>query len=278
MNIVNLFQIVQRERLNFSYRLLAVDGLPPGDQLARNLNLLQKELAFELQQPVTLTAWEDQPCLVLPATSLLPKLERPLTPDVATLRPLDQEFQLDFCRLDARTRPIALKMLTWSFQSALRDCKELWNDRTSYFWKEPKQRRANIQMFEGFQYRIVFLAPDTLALCVDVSHRYADAKRLTERAQCNLNDYRMRHCLYHFGGRWYRVQLMNATGRAIRDQKFEARDGRIVDVFTYTMEECGYSSAGVDAEPGSCWPGDHLPQPWQRSQLIRRRVTLQTAL
>ena len=130
-------------------------------------------------------------------------------------------------------------MLTWSFQSALRDRNELWSDRSGHFWKEPKRRTDEARMFEGFRYRVVLLAPDTLALCIDISHRYADARPLTDRRRGNLADYRMRHCLYHFGDHWYRVQLVNPTGSAIRDQKFTGRDGRIVDVHSYTMEKCG---------------------------------------
>lgn len=239
MNVVNLFEIVRREKLAFSYRLLVVDGLVPGDHFARSLNLLQKEVAYELKQPIALTTWEKQPCLALPASSPLPELERALTPEVATLRPLDETFQLDFRRLDAGTLPIAIKMLSWSFQSVLRNRKELWSDRNAFFWKQPKPCRDSIQMFEGFRYRVVFLEPDALALCVDVSHRYADARRLTERAGDRLGDYHMRHCLYHFGCRWYRVQIINPTGRSIRDQTFVTSDGRIMDVYSYTMEECG---------------------------------------
>ena len=252
MRHANLFGIDNLEDLSFPYRLLAIEGLSPGDNLARYLNLIAKGVAYEMRQPVTRIEHEGVPCLAVPLDAELPILERPLTPHVAVLRPLDGEFTLNFGDLNRETTPIAQRLLSWTFESALHSRMDLWGDRNSYYWKHPHEQTLEVQMFQGFHFRVVPLPEGGLALCLDITHKYADAHWLTECG--DLVGYKMRHCLYQFGHRWYRVQFLNPMGRSIREQKFQPNgEGSSIDVYSYTREKCnsGMPSWVRDLDPDS---------------------------
>ncbi len=252
MRHANLFGIENLEELSFSYRLLAIEGLPPGDNLARHLNLVTKGVAYEMRQPVARIEHKGVSCLAVPLDAELPELERPLTPHVAVLRPLDGEFTLNLGDLDRETTPIAQRLLAWSFENALHSRMDLWGGNNAYFWKHPHQQTLEVQMFQGFHYRIVPLPEGGLALCLDITHKYADAHWLTECG--DLSGYKMRHCLYQFGHKWYRVQFLNPMGRSIRESKFQpSGEGSSVDVYSYTQEKCsvGRPSWVRDLDPNS---------------------------
>lgn len=238
MNHASRFALTNLNALSFSYRLLAIDGLTPGDNFERNINLLKKEVDYELRQPIALVKRDNQAYLALPADCALPVLERPLTPDVAKLRPLPEVYTLDFARLDESTAPVALRILAWAFQNALWKHNELWSDRSAYFWKTPKISTLETQMFQGFRFRLAMHGSQGIALCLDFSHKYADTGWLTEMDGDYFTTYRMRHFLYHFAHQWYRIQLIGRTGQSIQEQQFVTRDGDIAYVYPYTLQKC----------------------------------------
>lgn len=243
MHQVNLFEILNLPNLDCRYKLLAVSNLPRDKAYAKNVNLLAKSLAYELQQPVALLYREDGPRFAIPASSKLPKREQILTPHIAILEPLDGVHVLDFRRLNDQTLPIARSFLRSAFQTPLMDNLELWGDRRCYFWKRPldtsvEHRESEIDIFEGFVFNIVPLGDGRLCISLDITHKYVDRRWFLERVdEQDIDRYRMRHFLYHFGHQWYRAQLLNATGCTVEKQKFyNERTGIIEYVYQYTMD------------------------------------------
>ncbi|MFQ6041941.1 MAG: hypothetical protein ACE5PV_13875, partial [Candidatus Poribacteria bacterium] len=240
MHQINLFEILNLSNLNCRYKLLAVSNLPRDDAYGKNVNLLAKKIAYELEQPVALLFGEKQTRLAIPASSKLPNLEQPLTPHVAMLIPLEEIQLLDFNQLDAQTLPIAKSFLRSAFQRSLMKNPQLWGNGRCYFWKRPLRVDGEIDLFEGFIFNIVPLGDGRLCVSLDITHKYVDKSWFLDRVdERDIARYRMRHFLYHFGHQWYRVQLLNTTGLSIQEQKFQnERTGDMEDVYQYTKEQC----------------------------------------
>ncbi len=239
---MNLFQIRNLKELSCAYQLFEIRGLPSGDHFYRNVYLLTKNLAYELQMPVALTRREDQYYVAVP-TDAQPRLEQPLTPHVATLVPYSQTERLDFSHLNPDTLPIALSFLQYAFRTPLMRHNDLWGSGRTYFHKSPlnaSEPDREVDIFGGFYHMVVALDNARMFLLVDLTYKYVDTMFLLQRAQGgNLNDFRLRHCLYQFGHRWYRIQLRGLTGNSIGEQKFkDERTGEIRTVYDHTRNQC----------------------------------------
>jgi len=122
---------------------------------------------------------------------------------------------------------------------------ELWGNGRCYFWKRPldisrEHGESEIDVFEGFVFNIVPLGDGRLCVSLDITHKYVDGRWLLERVdEQDIDRYRMRHFLYHFGHQWYRVQLLNTTGHTIEEQKFQNEwTGNMESVYPYTKDQC----------------------------------------
>ncbi len=240
---LNQFKINNLNQISYRYRLFEITGLPSGDNFEKNTNLLAKNLAFELKAPVTSINRGDHHYVALSAEAS-PNLEQPLTPHVATLRPHNEAEELDFGHLSIDTMPIALSFLRYAFRGPLMQHSQLWETGRAYFPKIPlnhMEQHREVDIFKGFHHTIVSAGPSQVFLMVDLTHKYVDTMFLLQRADGEkLKDYRMRHCLYQFGHRWYRVQLLNTTGSTIGEQKFkDPRTGEVHNIYDYTISQCG---------------------------------------
>ena len=99
---VNLYEIEEKGRLGFEYRLAEVEGLDrstvkDGDLVERNLNTLAMLVAVREKCPVAIVRESDRFRLAVPAKSKLENLEYHLAPDVVTLKPLNEVYPGTFC-------------------------------------------------------------------------------------------------------------------------------------------------------------------------------------
>jgi hypothetical protein len=245
MQILNLFKIRNLEGLNCKYRLLVIEGLPQDSSYNKNINLLAKNLAFELQNPVALVSRSGKSCLALPADCKDPRLDQPLTPHVATLSPIPGEHELTFTKLDPESTKIAVRFLEYSLRTPLMRQRQIWSPGPGkpYYWKysvNESDLAREIDIYEGFSFRVVHLRDDKLYLAADIHYKYIDRKYLTSYlGENDLTDFAGRHFLYQFGHRWYQVQLVSDTGSSIKNQKFtDERDGNIYNVYDFTLANC----------------------------------------
>ena len=175
-----MFQIKNLDKLSCNYRFFDITSLPAGDDLERNVHLLAKNLAYELQSPVALVKHGDHHCVGLTADAN-PKLEQPLTPHVAILAPHDEIQRLDFGHLDATTHAIAESFLQYALRRPLMDDKGLWGSGRTFFRKEPLNSAdagREIDIFAGFYHTVVTLDGQGTFLLVDLTNKYADARFL----------------------------------------------------------------------------------------------------
>lgn len=245
MHQINLFKIMNLSNLSCCYRLIEVTNLPRDRTHGKNVNLLAKRISYDLKQPVALLSGKEYTHLAIPALSELPELEQSLTPHVAVLQPLDEAYVLDFDKLDKQTLLVAKSFLRFAFQAPLMKDPQLWGNNRCYFWKHPldmgeDDQGSEISISEGFVFNIVPLESNQICVSVDITHKYTDKRWLLDHVdKQDIHQYRMRHFLYHFGHRWYRIQLIDTTGLSIGEQKFQnERTGEMEHVYQYTKEQC----------------------------------------
>jgi len=247
---LSMFEITNRSKLDCSYRLLEITGLSKreddkGVDYYKNINLLLRNVAYELRKPVALISEDGKHYLAIPANSPEPKLKRPLIPYVAELVPIEGVNHIKLDSLDTENMPIALQFLGYAFRTPLIHNKRLWNAGQSYFRKMPinqRDKKWKIDIFEGFRFKILSLEVGRLFLAIDITYKYVDSRWLTELANdgSEMSEYVNRHFVYHFGHDWYQIQLIKATGKMVQEQEFTQRQtGEIFSVFDYTIREHG---------------------------------------
>jgi len=247
-HVMTLFSILNLKDLTVNYRLIEIIGLvgnlDDDDTLDRNLNLLVKKVAFDTKNPVALVRRDNHYYLATQHDLKLPVLKYTLTPDVATLTPLPKCYELDFSKLTQETVHIALSFLSFALRTPLMDNGGLWRAAPSTFYSKTsvnfKDDRRETDVFQGFSFRL-HPVDGKVYLAVQISYKYVDRLWLTDRCQVGqINGYRMKHVLYHFGQRWYPVQILGLTGKSIEEQEFDPDDGSpTITVLEYTRKKVG---------------------------------------
>lgn len=240
----NLFELTNLSGITVEYGLLEVQGLPLGDDHEKNLGELAKAVSYETRQAVALLRKGQASFLAVPAMGRMPKLERRLTPHVATLVPQEKVYKLEFDKLVPETANIAAAFLQFYLRSPLRDNRNLWGIGRSWYSKRPlnsADQRAAVDIYPGFAWNIVGDQNGRLFVAVDTVTRYIDRAWFKDRLNGgDASSYRGRHCLYCFGHQWYMVQFWGLSGNSITQQRFQPEgEDRVVDVASYTHEKCG---------------------------------------
>ncbi len=245
----NRYEISNRLALTCDYRLLEIQGLPPGEHFDKNLNQLLKQVRYELKQPVALVRRGDIRYLAIPADSALPRQEQRLIPHAVHLV-FDQDVHpLSLASLDLATTPIALAFLQFALRRPLWGHQRLWDDGNSCFEKRALNAQdsgATIDIYPGFGWSVEAEDDGRLFLSLEVRNRYVDRLWLPERLARGgktVEDVFLRRCLYHFGDQWFIVQLRHPTGKSVGEQRFVLEDTQeIVGLLDYTREKCGPSA------------------------------------
>ena len=247
---LNCFEITNAAALKMDYRTVRVDGpfdpeLGDGNLAERNLHQLLRRVQFEEKIPVAIERFGAQPLLAIPANHELSRREYELTPDVATLIPEDEVKVLDLGGVDAGSERLARSFLNWYLRAPLFRDDRLWSTGSStYFNKRPlnyMRDDRDIDVYRGFGFRLTRVA-GKLCVWIKLTHRYAEARWLLDAYDPTSihQDLKMRHVLYHYGNKWFPVQLLGVTGRTIGEHLF-VPDGanESISIYDYTMSAVG---------------------------------------
>ena len=253
-HILSCFNIENANELRAAYRLVDVEGpfdagRSEGDLAERNPQNLVKRIQFEEQIPVALHRTGTNLALAIPAAHQLGKMEYDLTPDVATLSPRPGTEHVCLGKPNASQRGIALAFLGFALRTPLRRDNRLWSPSAwNYMWRRPMNLRDDnreIDVYRGFGLRLAF-REGQLCLWVKLTHRYVESAWLPDAHDdaAIRQDLQMRFALYHYGNRWYPVQLMGPTGKSIVDQRFMPEGAaEPISVFDYTVNQVGGRNA-----------------------------------
>lgn len=246
--LLNLYEIKNVRDLQIAYRLLDVDGLlganrEDGDLVDRNLSLLVKQIAYQERVPVALLRQNGKPVIAIPWDLKLSKDEYALTPDVVSLRARNEVHRVQHDSPSHSDSLVRQAFLRFSLSTPFMNNDQIWSSRnTAYFHKTPvnyHDDRRDVDVYEGFAYRMIETR-GRLYVSLRLVYRYVDSAWLIDRFDAaGIRSKKMRHALYHFGNRWYPVQLLDLLGKGINDAKFALPDGRIENVYDYTVANAG---------------------------------------
>lgn len=246
-HIINLFEIENLSDLELRYKLYEIDNLPKDTNYNKNINILRKNLSYELWRPVALIKKDGKHYVAIPSDSKDPVLEQHLVPHIINLIPENQEYKLKLSEFTQDNFQIVTSFLKFYINTPLmNDHKNIWRQSSQKFYeKSPinqydKQRKIDVH--EGFRFRVVPYQ-DKIYLAIDVTYKYLDSNFITDYVTPDkIEPYLRKHFMYLFGDRWYQIQLWNVTGKSISEQKFTKKTGETFFVYDYTKSECEKSN------------------------------------
>ncbi len=250
-HLVSLYEIENLTQLKARYRLVEIDGAfgcerDDEDLAEKNLNLLLKQLSFQEHVPAALVKRGGQRLIAVPADAKLEQTEYALTPHIVSLRALPGTYDIDFDSFNAESERVGLAFLAFQLRTPLMNNTSLWRSGpSSYFSKRPvnwEDEARDVDVYGGFTFRLVRHA-GKIYLALQLSYRYVDNAWLVDRCETtDIRGFRMRYLLYHFGDRWFPVQLLGATGGSITQARFQPDGGGAhTNVYDYTLQKCGQS-------------------------------------
>ena len=242
--ILNLFAIENLTELSFTYNLLEIKNLPENDRYSAEINRLVGMFVSDTRKPACIYKKDNKTYLATTADISNIKTEWRLVPHIAKLVPDNHEYQLNYNAILPEQVQIAIRILAYKIRTALNNNSELWNDKSgSFYFREPKSINNNsqINLLEGFVYRLHYLQDGKIYLSLDSTVRYVDSKSLGEYLDEgeDFKNFRWQHCVYKFGCQWYRIQLFSKLDEKINQQTFYSeKDNQSYNIYNYTLDNC----------------------------------------
>src|SRR5258708_1364612 len=109
-----------------------------------------------------------------------------------------------------KTEPLAIRFLHFMLQAPLSVNPHLWQPGAGqpFFEKANGHTTMGVTRDTGFAVRVVPIAPAGLGLCVDGANKNLRSHPLaTCITRPEFRPYKGKHCIYHYGHRWYEIQL-----------------------------------------------------------------------
>ena len=208
------------------------------------MNILAKLVAIQEKCPVAIVRDSDLLFLAVPADCQLQHLEYQLAPDIAALQPLPEVYRGGLLASESRNRHIAAEFLRFCLRGPLWAHPDLWSSSPNTFFSKralnDREIGRELDLYEGFHFHLRYL-DDRLFVGIKLAHKYIDATWAIDRFSVEeLKRLKMRMFLYHFGNRWFPIQLLEALDKSIREARFVPNGtGQPVSVFDYTLEHAG---------------------------------------
>lgn len=214
----NIYQITNLEELNFRYRIYQVKGISPdSEDYEKNVQILVDGLSRrkDAQSPVLPLYKDGETFLVQPEEyPELPSKFQAVGSIVKT-ELLPELKELDLENLDENTGKIAIRFLQFALQRPIYNNPNLWQPQTGFpfYLKTPdiyfRTLSKDIDLYRGFNFRIVYFGDGKLGVCVDTSSKYVSRHYLPTKLTRDefKAKYEGHKCLYEYGNRWYEVKL-----------------------------------------------------------------------
>ncbi|HZI57795.1 MAG TPA: hypothetical protein VFF39_13520 [Verrucomicrobiae bacterium] len=206
----NIFPIRNLDQLSAKYRLYRIRGLSKDHpQYYQNRQNLVRRLSYSLKTPATTVENGDATLLALREDAPNPPSPFPLVRGTAYFDALPDVRELNFSQLNSENEVIATRFLQFMIQAPLSNSPHLWQPGAGapFFEKQGIALGRNTIKYTGFSVRVLRIE-DRLGLCVDISHKYVTSVPLpVNLTRPEFRKFRGRHCVYHYGHRWYEIKL-----------------------------------------------------------------------
>ncbi len=207
----NCFRIEGLEALSTTYRLYRIAGLHrDGQEYYGNVQRLVRKLSYDLKAPVTTCNIEDENFLAVPTKYGHPPAQIPLVHAVALLKDTGNEIELDFTSNRPELDTLRIRYLQFAFQNPLWNKPQLWQPSAGkpYFFKNPQRQFGEIDLFEGFTFRIAPHPEGGFGLIVDLRRKLVSKRPLpSSPLREHINKLKGRSCVYKMGHNWFEVTL-----------------------------------------------------------------------
>ena len=206
----NIYPILNLDDLSARYRLYKIRGLAPEHpEYYQNTQSLIRDISYALSTPAAITESGEETFLVIRDDAGRPDYEYQLVRATVYLEYSEVTYDLNFGKLDSRTEPIAMRFLQFMLQAPLSNNPYLWQPESGkpFFEKASAHSVMGVTRFTGFSVRVVRI-DGGLGLCVDVANKYVRERPLpTLLTRPEFRPFKGQHCIYHYGHRWYEIQL-----------------------------------------------------------------------
>jgi hypothetical protein len=207
----NIYPILNLNDFSAKYRLYKIRGLHRDHpEYYQNRQTLINRMSYMLRTPATVVESGDDLHLVLRADAGTPESPFSLVRVCVYLDPLEEVRDLNFADLNADTAPIAIRFLQFMLQAPLSANPHLWQPGAGkpFFEKATSNTALGVTRYTGFVVRVVPITDGGLGLCVDVANKYVRSQPLpAHMTRQEFRPYKGKHCIYHYGHRWYEIQL-----------------------------------------------------------------------
>ncbi len=236
----NIFLIKNLGELSSDYRLYRIKGLHPDQsEYFQNRQYIKRKLSYVLQKPVTVVDRENAPYLVVRSDAQEPPSPFPLVRTSVIFEPVGGVMKLDFSVRSAENDEICLRFLQFMVQEPLHNNPHLWQPAAGqpFFQREPTSTSKNLVQYTGWSVRATITQDGGLGFCVDSTNKFASQTPLpVHLTHDQFVPWKNKHCIYHYGHRWYEVQLLalsdlNATEYTIK------KDNRRVNLLDFIVED-----------------------------------------
>jgi len=207
----NIFPIENLIELSSAYRLYRIRGLAKDHpQYFQNRQVIARKLSYALKSPVTVIEISGQPHLVLRDDAPEPDSPFPLVRSTIYFDRVPGIHQLDFAVRSPANDAICLRFLQFTIQAPLSADNRLWQPGSGrpFFPKTPAEEIGGLARYLGFSVRAVVIPGGGLGLCVDLSNKIVSSTSLPFHiGASDFRKWRGQHCVYHYGHKWYEIQL-----------------------------------------------------------------------
>jgi len=231
----NVFPITNLNELSSQYQQYMIKGLSPTHpDYYHNRQILQKQLSYQLQNPVLVIERDDLPYLVV-RSDMQYKLQPRFV--IASGKAVSFESRFEPQPVDYTTRSkindaICLRFLQFAIQGVVQQHHDLWQTQSGrpFFKKVPAYTSRNRQRFSGFAVRPMVIHDGGIGLCVDMTSktisRYPLPKTLSRDA---FHKWQGQHCIYHYGSDWYEIQIAS-LGETYSEHLLVLEGGKVISL------------------------------------------------
>ncbi len=253
---LNLFALANIAALNFAYRWAPIDlPLIRGEEedYFRQLQKITRKVSSHVKGPaVILRDDEDKVYVAIPADRQLENFKVKTRPRPVTLTIEPKIHQLSFDSCSDAGWELIRRFLEFEFQQQIERTGWVVKDAAGrFFFKEPMPSRedSEVDLLQGFWFRIVADGPGKAYICLDITHRYVDRKRLSQFVTSRNRDYMVKRllgqggnrkkglrCLYEMGDRWFPIEVVDISDKPIGEETFsDLATGNEWTVYDYVV-------------------------------------------
>lgn len=236
----NIFPIVNLGDLTSTYRLYRIRGLRRDQtEYHQNRQTIARKLSYAFRSPVAVIDHDGEPHLVLRADAPEPESPYQLIRQAVYFDLVPGTRDLDYTRRTPENDEICLRFIQFTLQAPLGSNPRLWQPGAGkpFFEKAAPLEQGRLVRYAGFAVRAVLTPEGGIGLCVDATHKLVARSSLPMRlTRDQFRQWRGRHCIYHFGHKWYDIQLREFSDLDVSHELIPL-DGKMVPLLEYVVAQ-----------------------------------------